>query len=290
MTSSPTTTAPHRFCIVNCYPAASRENFDRSDVGHPHDMFKDFLAREAPNATTELVYVADPDFSLPSGTSIADFDGFIWTGSDLTVYDEEDPRVLSQVAFAQELLREGAASWGSCWGIQLASLVSGGEVAVNPKGREWGIARDIRLTEAAHTSPMHDGKPELFDGFIMHLDEVAQLPDGTPSLATNVHTTIQAAIIGNGTASFWSSQYHPEYNLHEMGRLIAARGKALVREGLFPDETAVAAYAAKMMELHANPDSMELRAELGVGDDIIDPQIREVELRNWLRFIDSRTG
>ena len=75
MTSSPTTKAPHRFCIVNCYPAASRENFDRSNVGHPHDMFKDFLAREAPNATTELVYVADPDFALPPGTSIADFDG-----------------------------------------------------------------------------------------------------------------------------------------------------------------------------------------------------------------------
>lgn len=168
--------------------------------------------------------------------------------------------------------------------------MSGGQVAVNPKGREWGIARDIRLTEAANTSPMHDGKPEVFDGFIMHLDEVTQLPDGTPSLATNVHTTIQAAIIGNGTASFWSTQYHPEYNLYEMGRLIAARGKALVREGLFPDEAAVAEYAAKMMELHANPDSIELRAEFGVGDDIIDPQIREVELRNWLRFIDSRTG
>ena len=290
MTSSPTTTAPHRFCIVNCYPAASRENFDRSNVGHPHDMFKDFLRREAPNATTELVYVADPDFALPPGSFIADFDGFIWTGSDLTVYDDEDPRVLSQVAFAKELMREGAASWGSCWGIQLASLVRGGEVAVNPRGREWGIARDIRLTEAAGASPMHDGKPEIFDGFIMHLDEVTQLPDGTPLLATNSHTPIQAAIIKNGTASFWSTQYHPEYNLYEMGRLIAARGAALVREGLFPDETAVAEYAAKMMDLYANPDSMELRAELGVGDDIIDPQIREVELRNWLRFIDSRTG
>ena len=290
MTSSPTTTAPHRFCIVNCYPAASRENFDRSNVGHPHDMFKDFLRREAPNATTELVYVADPDFALPPGTSIADFDGFIWTGSDLTVYDKVDPRVLSQVAFSKELMQEGAASWGSCWGIQLASLVSGGEVAVNPKGREWGIARNIRLTEAANTSPMHEGKPEVFDGFIMHLDEVTRLPDGTPSLATNVHTPIQAAIIESGTASFWSTQYHPEYNLYEMGRLIAARGKALVREGIFPDEAAVAEYAAKMMELYANPDSMELRAELGVDDDIIDPEIREVELRNWLRFIDSRTG
>jgi GMP synthase (glutamine-hydrolysing) len=290
MTSSPTTTAPHRFCIVNCYPAASRENFDRSDVGHPHDMFKAFLRREAPNAITELVYVADPDFSLPAGTSIADFDGFIWTGSDLTVYNEEDQRVQSQVTFAKELMQQGAASWGSCWGIQLASLVSGGEVAVNPRGREWGIAREIRLTEAAAASPMHDGKPEVFDGFIMHLDEVTRLPEGTPNLATNAHTAVQAAIIETGAGSFWSTQYHPEYNLYEMGRLIAARGKALVREGIFSDEAAVSAYATKMKQLHENPDSVELRGELGVGDDIIDPQIREVELRNWLRFIDSRTA
>jgi hypothetical protein len=45
-----------------------------------------------------------------------------------------------------------------------------------------------------------------------------------------------------------------------------------------------------MMELAQNPDSIELRKELDVGDDIIDPQIRELELRNWLQFIDSRTA
>ena len=75
-----------------------------------------------------------------------------------------------------------------------------------------------------------------------------------------------------------------------MGRLIAARATALVNEGLFPDEAAVATYAAKMIELSENPDSTKLRDELGVGDDIIDPEIREVELRNWLRLIDSRFG
>lgn len=287
---TPTTTARHRFCIVNCYPAASRENFDRSDVGHPHDMFKDFLGREAPNATTEIVYVADPDFSLPPGTSIDDFDGFIWTGSDLTVYHTDDPRVASQISFARELMHAGAASWGSCWGIQLASLVGGGEVAVNPRGREWGIARDIKPTDAGRTSPMLAGKPPVFDGFIMHLDEVTLLPEGTPLLATNTHTRVQAAVIEDSAASFWSTQYHPEYNLYEMGRLISARAEPLVREGLFPDETSVAGYAAKMMELSADPASASLREELGVGDDIIDPQIRELELRNWLRFIDSRTG
>jgi GMP synthase (glutamine-hydrolysing) len=290
MTTPPTTTAPHRFCIANCYPAASRENFDRSDVGHPQDMFKDFLAREAPNASTEVVYVADPDFSLPEGTSVADFDGFIWTGSDLTVYNTDDPRVASQIDFAKDLMREGAASWGSCWGIQLASLVGGGHVAVNPRGREWGIARNIELTDAAQTSAMLAGKPDQFDGFIMHLDEVTQLPEGTPLLATNAHTPVQAATVEDGDASFWSTQYHPEYNLYEMGRLIAARSEALVREGLFPDSESVATYAAKMMELAQKPDSMELREELDVGDDIIDPQIRELELRNWLRFIDSRSA
>jgi GMP synthase (glutamine-hydrolysing) len=288
--TSPTTLAPHRFCIVNCYPAASRENFDRSDVGHPHDLFKGFLRREAPNATTEIVFVADPDFALPPGTSIGDFDGFIWTGSDLTVYHTEDPRVAAQVSFARALMLAGAASWGSCWGIQLASLVAGGEVAANPRGREWGIARDIRLTDAARTSPMLAGKPAVFDGFIMHLDEVTRLPEGTPLLATNTHTHVQAAVIEDGAAAFWATQYHPEYNLHEMARLIAARSKALIREGFFPDEAAVATHAAKMKALAANPDSAELRAELDVSDDIIDPQIRELELRNWLRSIDARAA
>jgi GMP synthase (glutamine-hydrolysing) len=290
MTTTPTTTAPYRFCGVNCYPAASRENFDQSDVGHPNDMFKDFLAREAPNATTEVVYVADPDFSLPERTTIDDFDGFIWTGSDLTVYHTDDPRVASQISFARELMSRGAASWGSCWGLQLASQVAGGEVASNPNGREWGIARDITLTDQARTSPMLEGKPATFDGFIMHLDEVTRLPDGTPLLATNDHTPVQAAIVEDGDAAFWTTQYHPEYNLYEMGRLIAARAEALVREGLFPDDASVAAYAAKMIELHENPDSAELRDELDIGDDIIDPGIREVELRNWLRFIDERAN
>jgi GMP synthase (glutamine-hydrolysing) len=196
--------------------------------------------------------------------------------------------VAPQIAFARALMQEGAASWGSCWGLQLASLVAGGEVAANPRGREWGIARGIRLTEAARTSPMLAGKPAVFDAFIMHLDEVTRLPEGTPLLATNSHTAVQAAVIEDGDASYWSTQYHPEYNLHEMARLIAARSRALVREGFFPDVAAVETYAATMKALSANPDSAELRVELDVGDDIIDPQIRELELRNWLRFIDSR--
>lgn len=288
MSHSPTTAAALRFCIVNGYPRASRQNFDRSDVRHPHDLFRDFLRREAPNATSDIVYVADPDSSLPPGVSIEDYDGFIWTGSDLTVYHRDDPRVSGQLDFAEKLMMSGATCWGSCWGIQMAAQVGGGEVAVNPRGREWGIARRITLNETGLESPMLEGKPRVFDGFIMHLDEVTRLPEGTISLAGNAHTAIQAAIFENGDASFWSTQYHPEYNLHEMGRLIAARAEALVGEGHFPDENAVADHASSMKALHADSTSQELQTRLDVGDDIIDPQIRELELRNWLRFVESR--
>jgi GMP synthase (glutamine-hydrolysing) len=273
--TTPTTTRPHRILILNCYPRASRENFDRSEVGHPHDLFRAFLAKEAPNASTAIGYIADPDFALPAGTTIDDFDAFIWTGSDLCVNHTDDPRVAPQIALAERLLEAGKICWGSCWGIQLASVVAGGEVAVNPRGREWGIARNITLTEDAATAPMHQGKPASFDAFIMHLDEVTRLPAGMPLLATNEHSPVQAAIIG----TFWATQYHPEYTLHEMGRLIAARAEALVREGFFPTERAVAHVAARMKQLAADPDSVELRAEL-----------RQVELRNWLRFVDSRAG
>ena len=61
-----------------------------------------------------------------------------------------------------------------------------------------------------------------------------------------------------------------------------------MREGHFPDEESVAAYASDMMALHADPSNEALRRRLEVGDDIIDPRIRETELRNWLRFVESR--
>ncbi len=290
MTRPPVTTAKLRFCIVNCYPQVSRQNFDRSNVGHPHDFIRNFLHREAPNSSYQIVYVADPDFSLPANTTISDYDGFIWTGSDLTVYHVDDPRVAGQIEFARSLMQNGAISFGSCWGLQMAAQVGGGEVAVNPNGREWGIAKDIELTEAAANSPMMAGKPAKFDAFIMHLDEVTKLPEGTVSLAGNAHTSIQAGILEIGDAAFWATQYHPEYNLYEMGRLISARAEALVKEGHFPSLQAVATYAADLQALHANPQSVELREKLNIGDDIIDPQIREIELRNWLKFIDSRAG
>ena len=268
-------------CILNGYPRSSRENFDRSNVGHPHDMYADFLGRYVPGAGIDVLFVADPDVSLPTGVTLESYDAYIWTGSDLSIF-HDDPRVIRQIELARAIYRAGRPMYGSCWGVQMAAVAAGGEVRNNPKGREWGIARNIRLTEAGKTSLLHAGKPERFDGFIMHLDEVTRIPAGGKLLATNEHTRVQALEVTFEKGTFWATQYHPEYNLYEMGRLIAARAGALVKEGFFPDTQAVAAYADQMLTLHEYPDSAELRQLLSVGLDILGSEIRECELRNWI--------
>ncbi len=269
-------------CILNGYPRASRENFDRSGVGHPHDLFRDFLQRYLPTAAVDICFVADLDDRLPAGAELSAYSGFIWTGSDLTIYDRGDRRVTRQIELARSIFARGVPMFGSCWGVQMAAVAAGGEVAKNPRGREWGIARNISLTPEGRRSRLMAGKPDCFDGFIMHLDEVTRLPAGATLLAGNAHTPVQALEVCKDAGVFWATQYHPEYNLLEMGRLIAARAKPLVAEGFFPVEADVQDYAEDMKTLHRQPRSKDLRAALAVDDAILDPVVREQELRNWV--------
>ncbi len=272
-------------CILNGYPRASREKFDLSDVGHPHDMYKAFLRDYVPQARVDVVFVADLDQTLPSGTSLTSYDAYIWTGSDLTIYEVDDPRVRRQIELARAIYKAGVPMYGSCWGIQMAAVAAGGEVKRNPRGREWGIGRNIRRTDAGKKSLLLKGKPDVYNGFVMHLDEVTRIPAGGTLLATNDHSRVQALEVHYLNGTFWATQYHPEYDLYEMGRLIAARAQALVKEGFFPNEEAVVEYANKMKALHEHPDDVALREELNVGDDILDPRIRQQELRNWIDYL-----
>ena len=269
-------------CIFNCYPKPSRHNFDLAGVGHPHDFFKDFLSRYVPKATVDVVFVADVGASLPTGTGLTSFDGIIWTGSDLTIYHLDDDRVTRQIELARAVYRAGVPSYGSCWGIQMAAVAAGGEVGKNPKGREWGIARRITLTDAGRRCDLLAGKPDRYDGFIMHLDEVTRLPEGAVLLAGNEHTRVQALEVRHEKGVFWATQYHPEYNLLEMARLVAARAEPLVAEGFFETVDAVHARARDMRTLYEQPNSTVLRRALAIGDDILTDQIREQELRNWI--------
>jgi GMP synthase (glutamine-hydrolysing) len=271
-------------CVINGYPQPNRAVLAEAGMKQAHEMYIDFLKEYVPNAKIDTLYIADLDTALPSGMNLSSYAAYIWTGSNLTIY-EDDPRVTRQIEFSRAIYEAGKPQYGSCWGVQMAAVAAGGEVQKNPKGREWAFARDIHLTEAGKTHPLYQGKPERFDGFIMHLDHVTRIPEGGVLLATNAHTQVQALAVKHSKGTFWATQYHPEYNLYEMARLLIARKEPLTNEGFFKKQEEVEQLAANMMQLYQHPDDKKLREMLKIGDDILDKQIRQQELRNWIDYL-----
>jgi len=270
-----------KLCIINGYPEKNRQALTDAGVAGADELYIRVLAQLVPDAKIDVFMIVDPGASLPRGADIASYDAFIWTGSNLTIY-EDDPRVTRQIEFARQVFEVGRPSFGSCWGVQMAAVAAGGEVRKNPNGRELGFGRKIRLTAEGQAHPMYAGKPEVFDGFIMHLDEVSRVPSGARLLATNEHTPVQALEVRHKNGIFWATQYHPEYDLYEMARLFVARGESLIKEGFFADRSALEAKVARMETLGRHPDRKDLRWDLAVGDDVLVDRIRQCELRNWL--------
>jgi GMP synthase (glutamine-hydrolysing) len=240
------------------------------------------LLAHMPDASYDVLLPADPGCELPEGTALENYQGIMWTGCNLTIFHHDDQRVVGMIDLAKKIYEVGVPSFGTCWGIQMAAVAAGGEVKVNPKGREMGIGRKIYLTAEGISHPFYAGKPPVFDGFISHYDEVTGLPPNSTLLACNDFTHVQALAVTHQKGTFWAIQYHPEYHLHAMARLIVAREELLIREGFFKDRDDMLLHVERMETLHENPDRKDLRWQLAVDDDIIDPAIRQCEVKNWL--------
>jgi GMP synthase (glutamine-hydrolysing) len=145
-----------------------------------------------------------------------------------------------------------------------------------------GLARKIYLTPEGLKHPMYEGKPPVFDGFISHDDEITKLPEGGEWLASNEFTKIQGVSIKHKKGIFWAPQYHPEYDLHEVARLIIAREEKLIKQDYFVDHDAVMGYVKDLEAIFADNSRKDLRWKYGIDEDVLDDSIRQIEFVNWL--------
>jgi GMP synthase (glutamine-hydrolysing) len=270
-----------RFLIIDGYPKASRDEFDVVGMKHAWRLYAEMLKKYLPEAVYNLWLPSDHP-APTDGLGPEHYEGILWTGCNLTIYDLDNIRVTRQIEFARKSYEVGTPAFGTCWGIQMAAVAAGGEVRANPRGREMGMARKIRLTAEGLQHPMLEGKPPVYNGFISHLDEVTQLPPGGVLLACNDFTRVQAIEIKHKKGTFWATQYHPEYDLHEVARLIMARATKLVAEGFFQSHEDLVQYVEKLDTLHQNPNRKDLRWQLNIDDDVLSDQVRQVEFRNWI--------
>lgn len=221
---------------------------------------------------------------LPQGVALADFAAVMFPGSPLHVYDPT-PFVTRQIDFARAAFAAGIPVWGSCWGLQLATVALGGSVRRNPRGRELAVARAVSVTEAGRAHPLLASRPPVFDALCSHLDEVETLPPDAEILAANEISAVQALAVRTPVGgSFFGTQYHPEHTLAVSAALIEMRVAELVAEG-FGDRDAILAMAADYRILAADPTRRDLAWRYGIAGEIIDPVRRTTEIGNWLRMV-----
>ena len=241
------------------------------------DFYAQVLRSIHPDVATDIVHAAD---HTSRRVELADFDGLIWTGSALNAY-RPIPEVRSQIELARQVLATSLPVFGSCWGLQVTAMAAGGVVAPARNGREMAIARDIELTEAGLTHPMFNGKPPRFDALAVHSDEIVTRPPEMRVLASNAHSSVQAAEIALG-GGFWGTQYHPEYDLQEIAIVMRRYGDRLVQDGTFPSTAAREEATNELSELGRDPARSDLAAKYRLDASVLDAAIRRREILNWL--------
>ena len=248
-----------------------------------HKGYSDLLRELTPGAIVDTCHPGDPGATLPEGESLEGYDGIAITGSSLHVYDG-GPSVNRQIDLVRTAMATGTPLFGSCWGLQVITAAAGGSVRRNPKGRELGFGRGIRLTEAGRKHPMYVGKREVFNAPTVHLDEVETLAPGTTVLATNAMSEVQSAEIRTNGSVAWAVQYHPEYPLRELAAIVRRIGTRLIGEGFFADEHGVLGFARDLDTLDRDPECKRLSWLHGISQNVLDKRLRTSEVANWVEY------
>ena len=270
-----------RILVIDGYVKAARDELEAGGATGAGDQYVQMLTKINSSIRCDIIYPSDPGAAVPSGKALSDYDGVAWTGCSLTVYDDT-PEVNTQIGFARACFEAGVPGFGSCWAAQIAVVAAGGICRANPNGREMGFARKIALTDAGRGHAMYEGKSSVFDAYISHVDEITHIPAGSVVLAGNAFTRIQAVSVLYDGTPFWGLQYHPEYDLHEMARLTWCRIDKLMALGFFKDRQAGEDYVDLLEALFQDPSRTDLAWRLGIDADILNEDVRRLEVRNWI--------
>jgi GMP synthase (glutamine-hydrolysing) len=245
-------------------------------------VFADTLAIHFPDVDVDRVNAAEPGDILPQGRDLADYAGLVVGGSGLHAYDDK-PEVTRQVELVRAFGDTGGPILGCCWGLQIAVIAAGGSVRRSPNGREIVFARKVTLTDKGRAHPLYAGKPAVFDAPCIHLDEVESLPPAATLLCSNHHSEVQGATFALGRSEVWGVQYHPEFDLRHLADILRLFGETMIDEGFFGNDAERWEYGRALIRLAANPDQWSIAWRLGINEEIVNDELRNAEVINWVR-------
>ncbi len=139
---------------------------------------------------------------LPFTTSAAEIrrlnpKGIIFSGGPASVKTLGSPRP------DRGVFSLGVPILGICYGLQVMSLMLGGEVSC-PEKKEYGLANIDIIANSA----LFSGVPNKSQVWMSHGDSVTKIPDGFRAVASTPNC--QYTAIEDSTRHFYGVQFHPE--------------------------------------------------------------------------------
>lgn len=270
-----------RIVISDGNTAPARANMVERMGWTPSQLIARLLKRHVPSIETDFVFPADSDAECPA--PLESYGGILITGSTSNIYKRE-LETLRQLEFARAAFNSGTPMFEICWGLQLATVAAGGEVAPSRSvscSCEVPFAPGISLTDAGLAHPLHRSRPGTFDAFAFHSDELIRLPQGALVTARN-KDFIQAAVIKGAKSTFWGVQYHPEVSGRDMGDLLGSTWEDLVENNRYGSREQVE-HAANVLSRFE--ETREIPSGISDPNAPIDPrqfEFRPLEILNWL--------
>ncbi|KAH7479201.1 hypothetical protein KRP22_010751 [Phytophthora ramorum] len=277
-----------RYLVIDGYVKTGRDVLEAGGATTAGQLYANMLVKATERSVSrsaeyDIIYPADPGFVAPD---LSKYHGVGWSGSSLAVYERNDPSVVQMMNLARQSFAHGVPQFGSCFGLQLAVTTAGGVVQKNKRGKELGLARKIHLNAAGRAHPMYEGKPSVFDAFSSHKDEVRVIHPGGLQLASNSFTSVQSVSLRYLNGVMWGTQYHAEYDLHEMARLLHCRREVNTELGFFKDLEDADRFVDQMEELAADPSrERDLAWQLGYDEDVLDEDLRTCEVKNFVKHL-----
>jgi len=269
-----------KFLVLDGYNSKGLAGLKAAGATQAGMLYKNMLAHFVPEDSIDIVEISH---TTAPQINVDHYKGVCWTGSNL-FFSAADDVVQRHIDLCLGFFEAGTPQFGSCWAAQLAAVATGGRCELNPKGREFGVARKIMLTDAGVEHPMFKGKPRVFDGFTSHADIVTKLPDCAIHLASNAYSPVQALDVTHGKGRFWAVQYHPEYDCGEVAALTIVRTDDLIKQGTFIHKSELQTYVTDMQTLNLDYTRQDIAWKLGLNADVLDPNMRHIELKNWLDY------
>tara|TARA_Y100001970_G_scaffold164664_1_gene201219 strand:- start:18567 stop:19394 length:828 start_codon:yes stop_codon:yes gene_type:complete len=230
-----------------------------------------------------VIHPAVKDMYMPLGLSLDDFDGIVWTGSVLNIYDMTPP-ITKQIDLAKNISTRKNKIFGSCWGLQVLVTAAGGQIRKNPNGLEAVVAKDIEINENGLDHKLYKGKNKKFDAFCWHYDEVETLPQNAVVLSSNKMSEVQSVYFDFNKSKVWAVQYHPEFNPVWIGGLMNQREEILLKEKAFESKDKF----KRQRDIFLNNNVIENEERIYNYDDLLNDRSHTLELANWIEELKSK--